>query len=656
MVLALAANPVPAAAPIEHKLSLEFPAAGGELSIADRLQAPGAHGPLELNLGAWLAVDAPARVVSRHGAVQRVQVEPDSAGEYRLRYHGRPPAADRMLSLSPDLYWLPELADRPIVFSLDARLPQGWSAVSQGERTVDTHGEHFRISEPQEAAWFYAAPFARYMDRAGEVPVEALLQSPDPELAARYLPVTREYLAEYAGLLGPYPYASFAIVENTAETGYGMPGFTLLGPRVLRLPFILRSSLPHEIVHNWFGNGVYVGDGGNWSEGLTSYLADHREREKQGDAARHRRNTLQSYANFAREASDFPLTGFRARHSEATQAVGYGKSLFLWHMLRVRLGDQVFIAGLRDFIARHRFERAGFDDLRESFERTSGADLSDEFAQWIERTGAPILKLEPVRAEKTADGQYTLNLRLRQTQDAPAYRLRIPIAITLRDDPAAFETTVSMNTRDQTFAIALSAEPLRVDIDPQFDLFRRVDAAEIPPSFGELFGAQTLTLALPAATDPEQATAWRALADAWSARYPGAGMLDDDQPFELEQPAWLFRQGNGLADPEDAQTTGAFTASGKTYDLGNHCVASVKRNAMDVPVGRLICNRPPLISALARRLPHYSRSSYVVFNAETGARVADGQWEVDDGPLTRQLGEAVQRAGLRPRPVLGSPM
>ena len=44
-----------------------------------------------------------------------------------------------------------------------------------------------------------------------------------------------------------------------------MASLTLLGPRVIRLPFIFKSSYPHEILHNWWGNGVYVDyASGNW--------------------------------------------------------------------------------------------------------------------------------------------------------------------------------------------------------------------------------------------------------------------------------------------------------------------------------------------------------------------------------------------------------
>jgi aminopeptidase N len=107
-----------------------------------------------------------------------------------------------------------------------------------------------------------------------------LLREPDAPLARKYLAATHRYLALYDELIGPYPYKKFAMVENFRQTGYGMPSFTLLGSRVIRFPFILSSSYPHEILHNWWGNSVYVDyDSGNWSEGLTSYLADHLIRE-----------------------------------------------------------------------------------------------------------------------------------------------------------------------------------------------------------------------------------------------------------------------------------------------------------------------------------------------------------------------------------------
>jgi hypothetical protein len=46
---------------------------------------------------------------------------------------------------------------------------------------------------------------------------------------------------------------------------------------------------------------------------------------------------------------DFPLAQFRSRHSSSSEAVGYGKSLMFFHMLRLQLGDEAFVQGLQDF-------------------------------------------------------------------------------------------------------------------------------------------------------------------------------------------------------------------------------------------------------------------------------------------------------------------
>src|SRR5690606_3013180 len=104
----------------------------------------------------------------------------------------------------------------------------------------------------------------------------------DSSIYNRYLRGTGRYLDLYEEQIGPYPFAKFALVENFWQTGFGMPSFTLLGDRVIRLPFILDTSYGHEILHNWWGNGVFVNvEEGNWCEGLTTYGADYAYKEQE---------------------------------------------------------------------------------------------------------------------------------------------------------------------------------------------------------------------------------------------------------------------------------------------------------------------------------------------------------------------------------------
>jgi len=86
----------------------------------------------------------------------------------------------------------------------------------------------------------------------------------------------------------------------------------LLGPQVIRFPFILSSSYPHEILHNWWGNSVFVDyASGNWCEGLTAYMADHLIQEQRGQGEAYRRDVLQKYRSYVKDGRDFPLAEFR---------------------------------------------------------------------------------------------------------------------------------------------------------------------------------------------------------------------------------------------------------------------------------------------------------------------------------------------------------
>src|SRR5262249_10334568 len=151
---------------------------------------------------------------------------------------------------------------------------------------------------------------------AGAVKAMAFLRKPDQELANRYLDATAQYLEMYRGLLGPYPYSKFALVENFWETGYGMPSFTLLGEQVIRFPFILHSSYPHELLHNGGGNAVFVASGGgNGCEGLPAYPAAHLIAEQRGRGAEPRRAILQRVTDYVTAETDFPLSRFQSRHN-----------------------------------------------------------------------------------------------------------------------------------------------------------------------------------------------------------------------------------------------------------------------------------------------------------------------------------------------------
>jgi aminopeptidase N len=105
-------------------------------------------------------------------------------------------------------------------------------------------------------------------------------------LADGYLDDTRRYIELYSAQIGAYPFSEFSIVASPLPTGFGMPTLTYLGADVLKLPFIRATSLGHEVLHNWWGNGVQVDyASGNWAEGLTTFMADYAYKERESEEA-----------------------------------------------------------------------------------------------------------------------------------------------------------------------------------------------------------------------------------------------------------------------------------------------------------------------------------------------------------------------------------
>ncbi len=573
---------------------------------------------------------------------------------------------EKGIYLAGSSYWYPVVEGETLLtFTLTLHLPEGWDAISQGSR-LEGVPPGWHSPEPQEEIYLIGGRFTRYERNAGRIDTEVWLRTPDEALANRYLDVTGSYLSMYERLIGPYPYPKFAMVENFWETGFGMPSFTLLGPKVIRLPFILHSSYPHEILHNWWGNGVYPDYGsGNWSEGLTAYLADHLIKEQRGKGIEYRRETLQKYAHYVRGGRDFPLVRFRARHSSASEAVGYGKALMLFHMLRLTLGDETFVKGLRQFYRDYRFKTASFDDIRRSFETVSGKDLNDFFRQWTTRTGAPQLKLHDARITATPEGEYRLQTVIEQQQPGAAYRLQVPLAVTLEGKEQAWQTTLAMDDKRLEVKLTLPARPLRLDLDPEFDLFRRLDAREIPPAISGLLGADRLLIVLPSRTDGALRHGYRQLAEALKAAGPErVRILTDDAIDSLprDEAAILIGWRNRFLEQfrerirnyplvldEDAVQLEGVRFQKKTHSF-------VITAGTEYPRMWIATDDPAALPGLGRKLPHYHKYSYLAFEGEEPVNVAKGRWPVPDSPLTRILvkGERPKPAALAPREPLAT--
>ncbi len=559
--------------------------------------------------------------------------------------------------------WYPLVSESYQTFDMRVSTPNSWKIVSQGERTRenetdDSYNVRWKELGPQEEIYLIGDKFTEYNQYTGSVDAMAFLRKPDAALAQRYLNVTAQYIEMYRQLIGPYPYTKFSLVENFWETGYGMPSFTLLGPQVIRLPFILHSSYPHEILHNWWGNSVYVDyNKGNWAEGLTAYLSDHLIKEQRGGGAAFRRNILQGYADFVGESKDFALAEFTSRHSASSEAIGYGKTQMLFNMLRLKLGDQNFVRGLKILYRNFKYKEASFDDLQQIYTEVSEIDLTPFFSQWVARVGAPQIALGSLMRKQDEEG-WKLIGKIKQIQQSEFYSLDVPIAITLADKEKAHQAVITMNSKAEHFNIRLPAEPVRIDIDPEFDVFRRLDRAEIPPALSQALGDTNALMVLPSKAAPELIQAYEQMVRTWQQSQPvNITSTFDNMLKKLpnDRSVWVLGSENSFSSEITSKLSNfGFSSSvndiiidGKSYaNKGNSIILSSRSD--EAPKhGRILIttDNPNAVPGLARKLPHYRKYSYLVFEGDEPNNIGKGQWTVSNSPMSYTFTEEGKKAG-----------
>lgn len=554
--------------------------------------------------------------------------------------------------LSAAAAWYPRPAgaafDRTRV---EVRLPPGWEAVVEGSRKLreeDASGTRtvFEGRWPKDGLNLVAGRWRRFERDHGGIAVAAYVFPEDSDLAEPYLAAVERYLDLYSSWLGPYAYDRFAVVENFFPTGYGMPGYTLLGREVMRLPFIIATSLGHEVAHNWWGNGVFVDErGGNWCEGLTTYSADHRYKamESPAAAAEYRRETARDYTNYVSEPGrDLPLSEFTERSTPATRSIGYGKSMMVFHMLERRLGRERFDAVLRRVYRDFLYRPVSWETWRKEVSKEAGEDLGWFFEQWVPRPGAPSLSLGDVSLSEGGPG-WIVRGEVRQKDGA--WRLRVPLAF---EGEGKTETrTVEIEGESTSFSAQLPFRPERLVADPDQDVFRRLDPAEMPPVLSLLLGDPRTLLVVDDGAEAATVAAYREMAGTLTRT--GEGEVVDASKAAAEslsgRSVLLLGMPRGEAFerllaglPAEVSAAGdRFVVQGVEYADAGAALLAVgrKRGEPARGVGLFLGLSADAVRAAGRKLVHYGKYSFLAF--VDGENRAKGVAAASGGPLVRKL-------------------
>ena len=558
--------------------------------------------------------------------------------------------------LSSESQWYPDIEESLSTYRVQARVPEGWTVVTQGMklegatsggRVLSTWDERVQSEALTLVANRFVTKSRTWTGPTGQSVELVTCFFPDNAgLADEYLDATAKYLDAYVPLLGDYPFDKFAVVENFFASGLGMPSFTLLGSGSIKRHYIQPYALGHEIVHSWIGNSVLNrADQGNWVEGLTTYLANYYWHELVRDARQameQRRLMLQTFSVYVTPERDYPVALFQRKSDERDNAIGYQKSALVFHLLRQELGDEAFARGLKTLTDRHRHRYADWSNIEAIFSRESGEDLRWFFEQWIEQAGAPSLLLGDASARRVAgsDGRDAWRLTVRIQQAGKPFRMSVPIGIATKEGTTT--RLVALDRSPETAAeFVIPGQPLDVELDPNFMVFRRFARAQLPPMLNSYV------------TDPQR-TLLRAYADPVSPLEQVVARVADQESRLPESRRTLVLQAKGAVLPPsgsilvlaEAEQLGAIRSMvaescGDLVWLGDKAVR-LDGETHDGPAMAVLfsCHRtnvqgsvltvlygvtPQAVASVSRLLFYYGWQSYVVFRDGTVTR--RGVWQ-----------------------------
>ncbi|MGZ3822609.1 MAG: M1 family aminopeptidase, partial [Mucilaginibacter sp.] len=313
------------------------------------------------------------------------------------------------------------------------------------------------------------------VDNTGDVkgiPVYTYVFPENKEVGFNGYSVAKEILAYYMDKVGPYAYEKLANVQSKTIFG-GMENASAI--------FYFENSvgdkgieelMAHEIAHQWFGDAASEKSFGHlWlSEGFATYITNVYLEHKYGaDTLKARLKEDRRTVLEFEKSRKTPVvdTGVHSDYMVLLNANSYQKGGWVLHMLRIKLGDDVYWKGIRAYYAKYKNSNANTDDLRAMMEQASGQNLEPFFKQWLRTPGTPHLTI----TWKYDAAKKSVELSITQKHET---LFEFPLEVSVDGKTQS----VSVKNKVTTIQMPLKKRPSSIVVDPNVNLLAGFDAVK----------------------------------------------------------------------------------------------------------------------------------------------------------------------------------
>jgi aminopeptidase N len=334
----------------------------------------------------------------------------------------------------------------PYVVSVTA--PEHWTVLGNGPAT-SLGGGAWRLGRTQPLASYFvtvcAGPWASVHAEHHGIPLgihaRASLRTRLEAQAPQMLEVTRASLDYYHRLFRIcYPFGEYhqVFVPEFNAGAMENPGCVTVRDQYVFRGAAARdevlertNTLAHEMAHMWFGNLVTM----RWwddlwlNESFAEYMA-HRtcvEATEFDDAwvGSTMARKIWGYAG-ERTPSTHPVAGSPAPDAQSAlqnfDGISYAKGAAVLRQLIATIGDDAFLAGVRDYLTAHAYGNGTLADFLGCMERSSGHDLRRWSASWLETAGADVIRVDRATGRLTRTAPAAFPADRAHTMDVAAFQ------------------------------------------------------------------------------------------------------------------------------------------------------------------------------------------------------------------------------------------
>ena len=392
--------------------------------------------------------------------------------------------------------WWPckqDLNDKISSIDVYITAPQQYVSVANGveqEQVTNNNGTkttHFHHGYPIPAYLVAIAVtnYNIYTQQAGTAPNDfPIVNYIYPEhfaTAQTQLEVTPVIMDLFESLFETYPFHEEKYGHAQCGFGGGMEHTT-----VSFMGNFGRNLIAHELGHQWFGDKITCGTWKDiWlNEGFATYLTGLVVQELDGEQNFRVWKTQNIASITSQPGGNLYLTDEQAEDVGRifSSRLSYNKGAMVLNMLRLKLGDEDFFQGIRNYLADDNlaYGYAVTAQLQEHLEAASGEDLDEFFNDWVYMEGYPTYVLT---TENIAEGQVQLTINQTQSHESVDF-FEMPVPVRLKGAEGEVLDVLLENTASgQQFTIDVPFTVTEAVFDPDNDIISQNSATLDKKSF-----------------------------------------------------------------------------------------------------------------------------------------------------------------------------